>query len=87
MNGQHLAHPRLSLSEKHQYISRYNLLEPLGIILCAGKKHEQIECLGLDKSSIHVAEYLTALPTKKLLAAKLHESIKQAKQRLMNDHG
>jgi hypothetical protein len=32
---------------------------PLGIILCAGKKQEQIEQLELDKSGIHVAEYLT----------------------------
>lgn len=35
---------------------------PLGIILCTGKKREQIELLELDKSGIHVAEYLTALP-------------------------
>lgn len=35
---------------------------PLGIILCTGKKTEQIELLELDKSGIHVAEYLTTLP-------------------------
>jgi len=29
---------------------------PLGIILCTGKKSEQIELLELDKSGIHVAE-------------------------------
>lgn len=29
---------------------------PLGIILCTGKKREQIELLELDKSGIHVAE-------------------------------
>ncbi len=34
---------------------------PLGITLCTGKKSEQIELLELDKSGIHVAEYLTAL--------------------------
>src|SRR3546814_18394711 len=28
---------------------------PLGIILCTGKKREQIELLELDKSGIHVA--------------------------------
>ena len=33
---------------------------PLGIILCTGKKREQIELLELDKSGIHVAEYLPA---------------------------
>ena len=35
---------------------------PLGIILCAGKKQEQIELLELNKSEIHVAEYVTVLP-------------------------
>lgn len=34
---------------------------PLGIILCTGKKSEQIELLELDKSGIHVAQYLTAI--------------------------
>lgn len=35
---------------------------PIGIILCAGKKQEQIELLELSKSGIHVAEHLTVLP-------------------------
>jgi hypothetical protein len=55
---------------------------PLGIILCAGKKQEQIELLELDKSGIHVAEYLTVLPSKELLQAKLQESIATARHRL-----
>ncbi|WP_404786165.1 YhcG family protein [Altericista sp. CCNU0014] len=55
---------------------------PLGIILCAGKKQEQIELLELDKSGIHVAEYLTVLPSKELLQAKLHEAIIAARRRL-----
>jgi predicted nuclease of restriction endonuclease-like (RecB) superfamily len=55
---------------------------PLGIILCAGKKQEQIELLELDKSGIHVAEYLTVLPPKELLQAKLHEAIAAARRRL-----
>jgi hypothetical protein len=55
---------------------------PLGIILCAGKKQEQIELLELDKSGIHVAEYLTVLPPKELLQAKLQEAIATARQRL-----
>jgi predicted nuclease of restriction endonuclease-like (RecB) superfamily len=57
-------------------------LPPLGIILCAGKKQEQIELLELDKSGIHVAEYLTVLPPKELLQAKLQESILAARRRL-----
>lgn len=57
-------------------------LPPLGIILCTGKKQEQIELLELDKSSIHVAEYLTELPPKALLEQRLHQAIIQAKQTL-----
>jgi predicted nuclease of restriction endonuclease-like (RecB) superfamily len=56
---------------------------PLGIILCAGKKQEQIELLELDKSGIHVAEYLTVLPSREALKAKLHQSIATARQRLL----
>ena len=55
---------------------------PLGIILCAGKKQEQIELLELDKSGIHVAEYLTVLPPKELLQAKLQQAIASARHRL-----
>jgi hypothetical protein len=57
-------------------------LPPLGIILCAGKKQEQIELLELDKSGIHVAEYLTVLPPRETLQAKLHQSIESARARL-----
>jgi len=56
---------------------------PLGIILCASKKTEQIELLELDKSGIHVAEYLTDLPPKETLEAKLHQSIQIARQRFL----
>lgn len=55
---------------------------PLGIILCAGKKQEQIELLELDGSGIHVAEYLTALPARKLLEKRLHLAIEKARMRL-----
>jgi hypothetical protein len=55
---------------------------PLGMILCAGKKQEQIELLEMGRSGIHVAEYLTALPPKELLQAKLHKAIALARKRL-----
>ena len=55
---------------------------PLGIILCAGKKEEQIELLELNLSGIHVAEYLTELPPRELLAERLHRAIKTAQARL-----
>lgn len=55
---------------------------PIGLILCAGKKQEQIELLELGKSGIHVAEYLTALPPREVLREKLHQAIENARQRL-----
>jgi predicted nuclease of restriction endonuclease-like (RecB) superfamily len=55
---------------------------PLGIILCAGKKDEQIELLELGLAGIHVAEYLTELPPRELLAARLHRAIETARLRL-----
>lgn len=53
--------------------------EPLGIILCADKKEEQIELLEIEQSGIHVAQYLTVLPPKDVLQAKLHSAIENAK--------
>jgi predicted nuclease of restriction endonuclease-like (RecB) superfamily len=55
---------------------------PLGMILCAGKKQEQIELLELGSSGIHVAEYLVELPPRKLLAEKLHRAVELARVRL-----
>ena len=55
-------------------------LPPLGIILCSGKKQEQIELLELDKTGIHVAEYLTALPPKEILVERLQKAIENARQ-------
>jgi predicted nuclease of restriction endonuclease-like (RecB) superfamily len=54
---------------------------PLGLILCAGKKTEQIELLELSGTGIHIAEYLTGLPDRKLLQQKLHEAIALSRAR------
>ncbi len=58
---------------------------PLGIILCTGKKQEQIELLELDKSSIHVAEYLTVLPSREALQTRLQQAVASAQRRLQAD--
>lgn len=58
---------------------------PIGIILCSSKKQEQIELLELDKSGIHVAEYLTVLPAIDVLKEKLHHATQAAKLRLAQD--
>lgn len=55
---------------------------PIGLILCAGKKHEQIELLELEKSGIRVASYWTKVLPRKLLQQKLHEAIQHARERL-----
>ena len=55
---------------------------PLGIILCTGKKREQIELLELDKSGIHVAEYLTALPPRGVLVERLQQATQRAQLRI-----
>jgi predicted nuclease of restriction endonuclease-like (RecB) superfamily len=57
---------------------------PIGLILCAGKKHETVELLELEKSSIRVAEYLTELPARNILEEKLHKAITLAKERVEN---
>ena len=54
--------------------------KPLGIILCAYKDQEDVEYMELDQAGIHVAQYLTELPSKELMEVKLHKAIAIAKQ-------
>lgn len=65
-----------------KYERRDGEQEPLGIILCAGKKRELVELLELGRSGIHVAEYLTELPPRELLKEKLHQAIFAARERM-----
>ncbi|MEO8017427.1 MAG: PDDEXK nuclease domain-containing protein [Pseudomonadota bacterium] len=55
---------------------------PIGIILCSGKDHGRIELLELDKTGIHVAEYLTALPPKEVMQKKLHQAVALSRARI-----
>ncbi|HEY3454636.1 MAG TPA: PDDEXK nuclease domain-containing protein [Bryobacteraceae bacterium] len=55
---------------------------PLGLILCSAKNKEQIELLQLNRGEIRVAEYLTALPEKKLLAAKLRDAVIRGREQM-----
>lgn len=59
---------------------------PIALILCAGKKRETIEYLNLGASGIHVAEYLTELPSREVLAERLHEAVRLARLRLAQAH-
>lgn len=56
--------------------------QPIGLILCAGKKRETVELLELEQSGIRVAEYLTELPPREILERELHKAIAQAKERI-----
>lgn len=55
---------------------------PSGLILCSDKDEEQIELLQLNQGEIRVAEYLTALPAKNILAAKLHDAVIPVREQL-----
>jgi predicted nuclease of restriction endonuclease-like (RecB) superfamily len=57
---------------------------PLGLILCAEGGQEQIELLQLEHAGIKVAEYLTELPDKALLAQKLHQELELKRQFFQN---
>lgn len=55
---------------------------PIGLILCARKSEETVELLELDKSGIHVAQYITAMPPKEVFEEKLHKAILKARLQL-----
>jgi predicted nuclease of restriction endonuclease-like (RecB) superfamily len=71
--------------EKHEQVEGETA--PIGLILCTGKNEEHVELLQLHQSNIRVAEYLTLLPAREILQAKLHQSIELARQRLLAPQG
>lgn len=58
---------------------------PLGIILCAENRQEQVELLQLDATGIHVAEYLTELPERQLLHERLQRAIDIAQKKYVTE--
>jgi predicted nuclease of restriction endonuclease-like (RecB) superfamily len=67
--------------EKHEQVEGENT--PIGLILCTGKNEEHVELMQLNESNIRVAEYLTALPSQKVLQEKLHKAVEIAQQKLI----
>jgi hypothetical protein len=55
---------------------------PIGLILCAGKREETIELLGMEKGGIRVSSYWTETLPKDLLRQKLHEAVVTARAAL-----
>ena len=66
-----------------RYDRRRGEESPLGLILCSGKDEEQIELLQLDRGEIRVAEYLTGLPPRSLLEARLRDAVRRAHERAL----
>jgi len=66
--------------EKHEQMA--GEATPIGLILCTGKNQEHVELLQLEQSNIRVADYLTQLPSREVLQAKLHQSIELARAKL-----
>lgn len=82
---EHKGQMELYLRWLDKYERRQGEESPMGLILCAGKKSEQIELLELGRSGIHVAEYLTDFPSKEILRNKLQQVIERAHARLENN--
>lgn len=55
---------------------------PIGLILCTEAGREQVELLEMHKDGIMVAEYWTELPPKAALEQKLHDALREARERL-----
>ena len=77
----HKGQMELYLRWLDKYERREGEEQPLGLILCSEKQHERVELLELSKSGIHVAQYLTELPSRKTLEAKLHKAVKIAHEK------
>ncbi len=73
-----------------RYLEAHEMREgenpPVGLILCTGKTSEHVELLQLGKSNIRVAEYITELPARELLEARLHQAIVAARHRLFAEN-
>ncbi len=82
---EHKGQMELYLRWLDKYERKQGEESPLGMILCAGKKQEQIELLELGGAGIHVAEYLVELPPRKLLAEKLHRAVELSRVRFSGE--
>jgi predicted nuclease of restriction endonuclease-like (RecB) superfamily len=78
----HKGQMELYLKWLNKYEKQAGENEPIGLILCAETNKEQVELLEMHKDGIMVAEYLTVMPPKKELEAKLHQLLLEAKERI-----
>lgn len=78
----HKGQMELYLGWLNRYERKTDEESPIGLILCAGKRHETVELLDLDKSGIHIASYWTESLPKAELEHKLHEAVMMARARM-----
>lgn len=78
----HKGQMELYLKWLNKYEKQEGENEPIGLILCAESNKEQVELLEMHKDGIMVAEYLTEMPPKAELEAKLHQLMIEAKERI-----
>lgn len=83
----HKGQMELYLKWLNKYEKQEGENEPIGLILCAESNKEQVELLEMHKDGIMVAEYLTVMPSKKELEAKLHQLLVEAKERIDRNKG
>jgi len=59
-----------------KYDRRVHEQEPIGLIFCSEKNHEQVELLQFSEGEIRLAEYLTELPLRRILQETLEAARK-----------
>lgn len=77
----HKGQMELYLRWLNKYERRTGEAEPLGLILCTEKNQEHIKLLELDKSGIHVAQYLTQLPSMEILEKQFKKAVEIAQEK------
>jgi predicted nuclease of restriction endonuclease-like (RecB) superfamily len=80
--AQHKGQMELYLKWLDKYEKKEDEHAPIGLILCAESRREQVELLEMHKDGIMVAEYWTELPPKKVLEKKIHNIFIEAKERI-----
>jgi len=80
--AQHKGQMELYLKWLDKYEKNEGEHSPIGLILCAESRREQVELLEMHKDGIMVAEYWTELPPKKELEKKIHKILVEAKERI-----
>ena len=73
---------KLYLSWLNRHERQAGEAAPIALILCAGKNRETVEYLDLDRENIHVAEYVTQLPPRKVLERRFQAALATARAQI-----